>query len=75
MRSCLSEPALGELLSDPMVQALMAADRVRPDQLKADLSRIAGALQQPRAKPCPRPLGTLRGRFSDPAPSGCGRGV
>jgi hypothetical protein len=53
MRWCLSEPTLDELLSDPMVQALMAADRVPPDELEADLSKIAGALQQHRARPHP----------------------
>jgi hypothetical protein len=43
-------PTLGELLSDPMVQALMAADRVPPDELEADLSKIARTLHQHRAR-------------------------
>lgn len=54
MRLCLSEPTLGELMSDPMVQALMAADRVRPDELETDLSKISGALQQHRANRHPK---------------------
>jgi hypothetical protein len=54
MRWCLSEPTLGELLSDPMVRVLMAADRVPPDKLEADLSEMADAQQQHRARPHPK---------------------
>jgi hypothetical protein len=31
------------MLSDPIVRALMAADRVAPEELKASLSKIADA--------------------------------
>jgi len=33
MRWCLSEPTIAEMLSDPVIKALMAADRVAPEEL------------------------------------------
>jgi hypothetical protein len=36
-----SEPSLAETLSDPMIQALMAADAVDPDALDALLREVA----------------------------------
>jgi hypothetical protein len=40
-----SEPTLDEMLSDSIVGAVMQADGVNPDKLKAMLNRIAGELQ------------------------------
>ena len=45
MRWCHSEPTIAELLSDPIVRALMAADRIAPEALEANLTRIAGAIE------------------------------
>ena len=44
MRWCLSEPTIPEMLSDPIVRALMAADRVAPEELQASLKKIASTL-------------------------------
>ena len=41
MRWCHSEPTIAEMLSDPIVRAVMAADRVAPAELEANLSKIA----------------------------------
>ena len=43
---------LPEILSDPLIQAVMAADRVHPGRLAAELRRVALAL--PR-QPIPDP--------------------
>ena len=45
MRWFPSEPTLAEMLSDPIVRALMAADRVAPEELRANLAKIAGTLE------------------------------
>jgi hypothetical protein len=45
MRWCHSEPTIAELLSDPIVRAVMAADRIAPEELQANLTRIAGTLE------------------------------
>jgi len=43
---------LPEILSDPLIQAVMAADGVNPRDLAADLRRVALALpRQPIADP------------------------
>jgi hypothetical protein len=42
---CHSEPTIAELLSDPIVRALMAADRVAPEELRASLTKIAGTIE------------------------------
>jgi hypothetical protein len=52
-----SEPSLSELLADPIVMAVMAADRVAPEQLRRDLRKIATMLEQ-RAT-CPRRVGAI----------------
>lgn len=57
MRWFPSEPTLAEMLSDPIVRALMAADRVVPEELKANLTKIAGTLDpwhhEVRQRGCP----------------------
>jgi hypothetical protein len=45
MHWCHSEPTLAEMLSDPIVTALMAADRIAPEELRASLMKIAGAIE------------------------------
>ena len=40
---CLSEPTLSEMLSDPIVRAVMAADRVAPEELVSTLSKVNGS--------------------------------
>jgi hypothetical protein len=45
MRSYRSEPTLAEVLSDPIVKALMAADKVAPEELERSLRRIAGSIE------------------------------
>jgi hypothetical protein len=44
MHWCRSEPTIAEMLSDPIVKALMAADRVAPEELEKSLSKIAARL-------------------------------
>jgi hypothetical protein len=48
MSWCRYEPSLNEILTDPIVEAVMAADAVDPDELEAMLDRIARGL--PRAR-------------------------
>jgi hypothetical protein len=43
-----SEPTIGEILSDPIVRALMEADGVEPSELEAMLRRIAAIRAQSR---------------------------
>jgi hypothetical protein len=38
--SCWDEPTIGEMLSDPIVQAMMDADGVEPEHLAAILGKI-----------------------------------
>ena len=45
---CNRELTLTELLDDPMTQAVMAADRVDPAELKAVLAVLAHRLQLTR---------------------------
>ncbi|MES1155236.1 MAG: hypothetical protein ABUL48_02285 [Pseudorhodoplanes sp.] len=45
MNWCHREPGLNALLSDPMIRALMAADRVDPRKLEAELSSLGGQLR------------------------------
>jgi hypothetical protein len=45
---CNRELTLTELLDDPMIQAVMAADRVDPAELKAVLAVLAHTLQLSR---------------------------
>jgi hypothetical protein len=44
-RCCRYEPTVRDLLSDPVIRAVMDADGVDPDELEADLSETAGALR------------------------------
>ena len=47
---CLSEPTLSEMLSDPIVRAVMAADRVAPEELVSTLSKVnQGGMSQRRS--------------------------
>ena len=46
---CNRELTLTELLDDPLIQAVMAADRVDPADLKAVFAVLAHRLQLPRA--------------------------
>jgi hypothetical protein len=51
-----SEPTLADLLDDPLVRAVMAADRVDPAVLAAELrglaQRLPPRLPTRRAQPC-----------------------
>jgi hypothetical protein len=48
------EPTVDELMNDPMVEAVMRADRVDTRRLKAMLNRVAGELD---ARQQPSPFG------------------
>ena len=41
MRYCHDELTLDELLSDPLIDAMMRADGVDPEQLGSELARVA----------------------------------
>ena len=41
MRHCYDELTLDELLADPLIDAVMRADGVDPQQLGAELARVA----------------------------------
>jgi hypothetical protein len=45
------EPSLAELLSDPIAQAVMAADGVDPQLLRAKLSEVARRRHDSDARP------------------------
>ena len=45
---CNHQQTLTELLDDPMIQAVMKADRVDPAELKAVLAALTNRLQPPR---------------------------
>jgi len=42
--TCSSDPTLREALSDPLIRTVMAADRVDPQRLEAQLKGIASAI-------------------------------
>jgi hypothetical protein len=44
--NCYREPGLSALLSDPVIRAVMAADRVDPRKLEAELSSLGGQLRE-----------------------------
>jgi hypothetical protein len=46
MMECFSEPTLDEVLSDPLVQEVMASDGVDRAELQASLSAIAGDIRR-----------------------------
>jgi hypothetical protein len=46
MNWCRSEPGLKALLSDPVIRAMMAADRVDARKLEAELSYLGGKLRE-----------------------------
>jgi hypothetical protein len=48
MTECFSEPTLDEVLSDPLVQDVMASDGVDRAELQASLSEIAGNIRRRR---------------------------
>jgi hypothetical protein len=39
---CRDEPSIGEMLSDPIVRAVMEADGVGPENLASLLSKLGG---------------------------------
>jgi hypothetical protein len=43
---CFSEPTLAEVLSDPLVQEVMASDGVDPTELEAALADLAGNIRR-----------------------------
>jgi hypothetical protein len=49
MVECVSEPTLDEVLSDPLVQDVMASDGVDPAELETALSEIAGDIRRRRS--------------------------
>ena len=49
MTECFSEPTLDEVLSDPLVQDVMASDGVDPLELQASLNEIAGNIRRRRS--------------------------
>jgi hypothetical protein len=49
MSECFSEPTLDEVLSDPLVQDVMASDGVDPVELQASLSEIASDIRRRRS--------------------------
>jgi|HubBroStandDraft_6_1064221.scaffolds.fasta_scaffold4058575_2 hypothetical protein len=49
MTECFSEPTLDEVLSDPLVQEVMASDGVDRAELQASLSEIAGDIRRRRS--------------------------
>ena len=48
MTECFSEPTLDEVLSDPLVQDVMASDGVDLAELQASLIEIAGEIRRRR---------------------------
>jgi hypothetical protein len=46
MTFCHDEMTLDDMLNDPLIETLMRADGVDPEQLGADLARIAEAQQR-----------------------------
>jgi hypothetical protein len=49
MTECFSEPTLDEVLSDPLVQDVMASDGVDAAELEASLNEIAGDIRRRRS--------------------------
>jgi len=51
MRYCHDELTLDEMLNDPLIEAVMRADGVDPDELGAELARIAEDREEIGAEP------------------------
>ena len=49
MTECFSEPTLDEVLSDPLVQEVMASDGVNVGELQTSLNEIAGDIRRRRS--------------------------
>jgi len=56
MTLCPPEPSLNEMLSDPLIEIVMRADGVDPQQLRPALQRIARGLRRSRGA-TPEPCG------------------
>jgi hypothetical protein len=41
MKTCFSDPSLKDVLTDPLIRTIMAADRVDPDSLETMLGKVA----------------------------------
>jgi hypothetical protein len=50
MKTCFSDPTLGDVLADPLVRTIMAADRVDAQKLETMLGRIARTIAGRSAK-------------------------
>ena len=50
MRFCHDELTLDEMLNDPLIGAVMRADGVDPEQLGAELARVADAREYAEAE-------------------------
>lgn len=50
MNYCHREPGLNDLLSDPVIRAVMDADRVDARKLEAELSNLGGTLRERRER-------------------------
>jgi hypothetical protein len=44
MKTCFSDPTLREVLSDPLIRTIMAADSVDPQRLEAQLRGMASTI-------------------------------
>ena len=42
--TCFSDPTLREVLADPLIRTVMAADRVDPQRLEAQLKGMASTI-------------------------------
>ncbi len=49
MMECFSEPTLDEVLSDPLIQDVMASDGVDRAELQASLIEVAGDIRRRRS--------------------------
>jgi hypothetical protein len=75
-----NEPTIGELMTDPLIRAVMSADHVDPHDLEALLYSLAPRMRRskPVFRPTPRfdniagPLPLSSGVVAKPAPGVCG---
>jgi hypothetical protein len=61
MRWCAHEPTISEMLSDPIVRALMDADGVDAGELEASLRSLAASRAPPRPARTARRSGSSAG--------------